>query len=141
MNHSHESAQRGVSPVIGVILMVAITVILAAVIATFVMGLGTGVQAESSAGVDVSTEGSVSTVTWVSAGNSEFLTVSVNEDDCLVGSDPDPETLESVGDSVTVDCNGLNDDETATITVTGDTSEGTTTVLRTETVPGGNAAA
>ncbi|WP_159899274.1 type IV pilin [Salinirussus salinus] len=33
---------RGVSPVIGVILMVAITVILAAVIATFVLGLGPG---------------------------------------------------------------------------------------------------
>lgn len=32
--------QDGVSPVIGVILMVAITVILAAVIATFVLGLG-----------------------------------------------------------------------------------------------------
>lgn len=32
---------RAVSPVIGVILMVAITVILAAVIATFVLGLGT----------------------------------------------------------------------------------------------------
>lgn len=31
---------RGVSPVIGVILMVAITVILAAVIGTFVLGLG-----------------------------------------------------------------------------------------------------
>lgn len=33
---------RGVSPVIGVILMVAITVILAAVIASFVLGLGQG---------------------------------------------------------------------------------------------------
>ncbi|WP_284007811.1 type IV pilin N-terminal domain-containing protein [Haloarcula pelagica] len=32
--------EQGVSPVIGVILMVAITVILAAVIATFVLGLG-----------------------------------------------------------------------------------------------------
>ncbi|WP_181692455.1 type IV pilin [Natronomonas sp. LN261] len=32
--------ERGVSPVIGVILMVAITVILAAVIGTFVLGLG-----------------------------------------------------------------------------------------------------
>jgi flagellin-like protein len=32
--------EDGVSPVIGVILMVAITVILAAVIATFVLGLG-----------------------------------------------------------------------------------------------------
>ncbi|WP_436934619.1 type IV pilin [Halovenus marina] len=35
---------RAVSPVIGVILMVAITVILAAVIATFVLGLGESVD-------------------------------------------------------------------------------------------------
>jgi flagellin-like protein len=34
--------ERAVSPVIGVILMVAITVILAAVIASFVLGLGSG---------------------------------------------------------------------------------------------------
>jgi len=36
--------ERAVSPVIGVILMVSITVILAAVIGTFVLGLGTQVQ-------------------------------------------------------------------------------------------------
>jgi|APHM01.1.fsa_nt_gi archaeal flagellin N-terminal-like domain len=42
---------RGVSPVIGVILMVAITVILAAVIAAFVLGLG-------------DTNGSTPNVTW-----------------------------------------------------------------------------
>ena len=35
-----EDSNRGVSPVIGVILMVAITVILAAVIGAFVLGLG-----------------------------------------------------------------------------------------------------
>ena len=35
-----EDSERGVSPVIGVILMVAITVILAAVIGAFVLGLG-----------------------------------------------------------------------------------------------------
>jgi len=35
-----DDGERGVSPVIGVILMVAITVILAAVIASFVLGLG-----------------------------------------------------------------------------------------------------
>ena len=38
---------RAVSPVIGVILMVAITVILAAVIGTFVLGLGDQVQQTS----------------------------------------------------------------------------------------------
>src|SRR6056297_1436136 len=36
--------ERGVSPVIGVILMVAITVILAAVIGSFVLGIGGEVQ-------------------------------------------------------------------------------------------------
>ncbi|MEG9194246.1 MAG: type IV pilin N-terminal domain-containing protein [Candidatus Methanoglobus sp.] len=36
--------EKGVSPVIGVILMVAITVILAAVIASFVFGMGTTVK-------------------------------------------------------------------------------------------------
>jgi flagellin-like protein len=39
--------ERAVSPVIGVILMVAITVILAAVIGTFVLGLGDQVQQTS----------------------------------------------------------------------------------------------
>ncbi|MEF8771593.1 type IV pilin N-terminal domain-containing protein, partial [Halodesulfurarchaeum sp.] len=36
--------KRGVSPVIGVILMVAITVILAAVIGSFVLGIGGDIQ-------------------------------------------------------------------------------------------------
>ncbi|MFB6283967.1 MAG: type IV pilin [Halobacteria archaeon] len=42
-----------VSPVIGVILMVAITVILAAVIGTFVLGLGNNVQENPRLGVSV----------------------------------------------------------------------------------------
>ena len=42
---------RAVSPVIGVILMVAITVILAAVIGTFVLGLGGNVSQNPQAGV------------------------------------------------------------------------------------------
>jgi len=49
---------RAVSPVIGVILMVAITVILAAVIGTFVLGLGDQVQSttpQASFGFDQST--------------------------------------------------------------------------------------
>lgn len=39
-----KSKEDAVSPVIGVILMVAVTVILAAVIAAFVFGMGSGVQ-------------------------------------------------------------------------------------------------
>jgi flagellin-like protein len=44
---SADEENRAVSPVIGVILMVAITVILAAVIGTFVLGLGDQVQQTS----------------------------------------------------------------------------------------------
>jgi flagellin-like protein len=44
--------ERAVSPVIGVILMVAITVILAAVIGTFVLGLGQNVQSTPQASFD-----------------------------------------------------------------------------------------
>ncbi len=44
---------RAVSPVIGVILMVAITVILAAIIGTFVMGLGNSVDSNVQAGAAV----------------------------------------------------------------------------------------
>ncbi len=62
------SDDRAVSPVIGVILMVAITVILAAVIGTFVLGLGdslgdTAPQASfSSSDVTVNTSGTNGTV-------------------------------------------------------------------------------
>ena len=44
---------RGVSPVIGVILMVAITVILAAVIGSFVLGIGGDVEATPTASISV----------------------------------------------------------------------------------------
>jgi flagellin-like protein len=47
--------EKAVSPVIGVILMVAITVILAAVIGTFVLGLGQGVQSAPQAQFTIET--------------------------------------------------------------------------------------
>jgi flagellin-like protein len=46
--------ERGVSPVIGVILMVAITVILAAVIGSFVLGLGQNTQKAPQASLTIS---------------------------------------------------------------------------------------
>jgi flagellin-like protein len=56
-----------VSPVIGVILMVAITVILAAVIASFVLGFGDNVSQSAQAGVDVDSD--ADDVTIVSLGS------------------------------------------------------------------------
>ena len=49
--------EEAVSPVIGVILMVAITVILAAVIAAFVFGMGSGVQTTKTVAVTASQNG------------------------------------------------------------------------------------
>ena len=54
---------RAVSPVIGVILMVAITVILAAVIGTFVLNLGDSVQQNATAGVTYNEDTDTLTVT------------------------------------------------------------------------------
>ena len=48
---SFKKGEDAVSPVIGVILMVAITVILAAVIGAFVFGMGSGVQRTYTVGV------------------------------------------------------------------------------------------
>jgi archaeal type IV pilus assembly protein PilA len=50
-----DGEDRGVSPVIGVILMVAITVILAAVIGAFVLGLGGDLESSSAPTISTST--------------------------------------------------------------------------------------
>jgi len=76
---------RAVSPVIGVILMVAITVILAAVIGTFVLGLGDQVQSttpQASFGFDTADSKEEVTVTHESGdtidSNNLNLTVTAN---------------------------------------------------------------
>jgi flagellin-like protein len=66
-----------VSPVIGVILMVAITVILAAVIGTFVLGLGEQVEQNARAGVNADVDNSADTVTLslTTLDNSDYVVV------------------------------------------------------------------
>ncbi len=49
----HDSSESGVSPVIGVVLMVAITVILASAIATFVLGMTTNIPVTRTLAVTV----------------------------------------------------------------------------------------
>jgi len=134
--------ERGVSPVIGVILMVAITVILAAVIASFVLGFGDDVSENVQAGADISStqgdqDGEV-TVTWISEGTADHLNISVSGDiDKLSSSDP--KTINQVGDTVT-----FSEDETdttagdnpteITVTVTAVGNGGTRTVVTQDTV-------
>ena len=89
--------ERAVSPVIGVILMVAITVILAAVIATFVTGLGQDVGGEINAGATIQADASNEeiTVTWSSSGTANEVEVEVDG--------TGTQTLSQVGDSYTYD--------------------------------------
>jgi flagellin-like protein len=113
---------RGVSPVIGVILMVAITVILAAVIGTFVLGLGEDIESEVQAGATIngSADSTTRTVTWTSQGTAESIKV-IDNTGTLQGSE-----ISSVGGSETVSTSG----EYSVVAVDGDRE----TVIRTFTV-------
>jgi len=73
--NDYSDDNRAVSPVIGVILMVAITVILAAVIGGFVLGLGDSLQSAPQAQLDAG-----------AAGNSD-LEISHNGGDAIVAGD------------------------------------------------------
>ena len=87
--------ERGVSPVIGVILMVAITVILAAVIGTFVLGLGDSVQQNAQAGVSFSQESldsggfevTVTVNSVQSADSIEYQVINAQDSDSDEGTD------------------------------------------------------
>ncbi|AWB26749.1 type IV pilin [Halococcoides cellulosivorans] len=86
-----------VSPVIGVILMVAITVILAAVIATFVLGLGDQLQTTSpqaSFNTDLDTSGTNDNLTIThSSGDS------ISASELYIINDGNEATWETVGSS------------------------------------------
>jgi len=131
---SKNTIDDAVSPVVGVILMVAVTVILAAVIASFVLDLGSNVQANPSAGVTFSevTDGSSNNaveVQVVALENADSLTVTGDVDSDY--------TISSVGETAVLGDSGwsspdatLSDDSSGSITVTG-TLDGKTSVIQT----------
>ncbi|MCG1004894.1 MULTISPECIES: type IV pilin [Halobacterium] len=131
---------RGVSPVIGVILMVAITVILAAVIASFVLGFGDSVSENVQAGADISqTNDGNASVTWISEGNADHLNVSVSDtaEVSWDGENTDVTNIElqQVGDTAKlVDDTTDGDEHTVTVTVTAVGSGGSRTVVTQEEV-------
>lgn len=69
--------ERGVSEVIGVVLMVAITVIIAAIVANTAMNLGSDVEESVQAGVtaDFDSANNKVDVVWVSNNNAQFVNV------------------------------------------------------------------
>ena len=108
---------RGVSPVIGVILMVAITVILAAVIASFVLGFGDSVQSNAQAGVTVDN----GNVTVTSLGSNTDGVYCTGGSATLNGNPSNATNLAGVGETI-VNCGGEN--------VVGVTEGNSSTVVR-----------
>ncbi len=102
--------ERAVSPVIGVILMVAITVILAAVIAAFVLDLGGSVGQEAQAGVSMEVDSAANEVQVevTSLGNSDH--VNLTSSDWSGSSAPSSAKNMKVGDAVTYAYNGGSGD-------------------------------
>jgi len=122
--------ERAVSPVIGVILMVAITVILAAVIAAFVLDMGNNMEEskEVQAGATFDTDDSAQsvTVTWTSQGSAESMEVRGCPDSAV--------PLSNVGSSTTIDTStsGCSAGDTVTaVAISGDQE----TTVGTETIP------
>jgi flagellin-like protein len=107
-----------VSPVIGVILMVAITVILAAVIASFVLGLGDSQQQTPTASFDFEYE---------SSSSGDTLTITHDGGDTLDGARLSVETTDSSGTSFSSSSGFAGDVSSGTsVTLTGGISSGST---------------
>ena len=129
--------ERAVSPVIGVILMVAITVILAAVVGSFVLGLAGDVsESAPTVQIDFNYNSEEGQVTLTHDGGSSFSSDTVR----LTGAG-DPIELDGwgngqvrAGDSVTIDI--PNAEEGGTLRVIWEGSSSSSVIAR-STVPSG----
>ena len=132
---------EAVSPVIGVILMVAITVILAAVIGTFVLGLGDQVQStapQASFSFDYDSSTTPSGGLYDGSGDGGTLTITHDGGDSITNSNvefkdgndgpisgPFSSADVAAGSSATVD---VNNDDTVRVTWTGESGDNTATL-------------
>jgi flagellin-like protein len=136
--------ESAVSPVIGVILMVAITVILAAVIASFVLGLGDSVsntapQASFTFDYDESSSTTTNQLANDGGGTDGELTITHDGGDTINGQrlevtdgtdtiSPTPfgdDTDVAAGSSLTID---IDNDDTVRIIFTGQSGDNTATL-------------
>ncbi|WP_224268348.1 type IV pilin [Haloprofundus salinisoli] len=127
--------ERAVSPVIGVILMVAITVILAAVIGTFVLGLGDQVgnsAPQASFDFSYSENGEGETVvTIVHAGGAD-----ISGEEISVQGAPEAYNSDSTLTSGSVISDGVVDGDTDTIRVVWENpAGGSSTIIAESQVP------
>jgi len=120
---------RGVSPVIGVILMVAITVILAAVIGTFVLGLGDSLEQAPQAQLDAEYDSDETTIV-INHNGGDALTegdVTITVEDSGGDHTADPITWTdnelTVGETLVVGDSSVSTGETYSVTVVHNPSE------------------
>ena len=121
---------RAVSPVIGVILMVAITVILAAVIGTFVLGLGDQVsESAPQASFSFDFDGSNVTITHEGGETLESSQITVDGDNSTpTGANNFTGDTISSGDSS--EYSGINSGETIRVIWTNPAGGETNTIAR-----------
>jgi len=130
--NDYSDDNRGVSPVIGVILMVAITVILAAVIGGFVLGLGGDLQSAPQAQISISAAGNGAVDISHDGGDAIASADLVVSDDGGASVNFDDQYAEdefSVGDSTTI--TGLTQANDVTVRLIHEPSE---SVIAEETV-------
>jgi flagellin-like protein len=130
LNEFVSGDSRAVSPVIGVILMVAITVILAAVIGTFVLGLGDSVQTNVQAGATVSADSANDriTVTFTSS-QTQGATLEVDLNAITSGGSDDSASLSTVGQSTTFTGLSNGDDYSVVVTAVSPDGESSTVIV------------
>ena len=117
--------ERAVSPVVGVILMVAITVIMAAVIGAFVYGYGGSMVQSKDVAAVARVQGTSLFVTYMGGPDQNLVTdltgTAVTADD-LTG------LTSAVGSSVEIDT-GVATDQSNHVVVTATFSDGTSAVV------------
>ena len=94
--------EEAVSPVIGVILMVAITVILAAVIAAFVFGMGSSVQSTKNVAVTAQQQGPNIVITYQGGADAQsvkYLAFSIADQGRVYSKDETGDTTASTSDA------------------------------------------
>lgn len=118
-----------VSPVIGVVLMVGITVILATVIGTFVLNLGNDLDRNVQAGVNVKGDAANNeiSVTFTSQRDAEYLIVNIGANGSW--SSGGDAVLSQVGNSVTYPTSGSLTDGDYQVLVTAYRKDQSTVVL------------
>ncbi|WP_338737596.1 type IV pilin N-terminal domain-containing protein [Haloplanus salilacus] len=127
---------RAVSPVIGVILMVAITVILAAVIGTFVLGLGNQVQdtaPQATFSFDFEENTGTYNVTATHDGGDTFTSENTNSLNLSASGESDQafDLSVSAGDSESID--SVDSETTVRVIWTSPNGDNTATIARTTT--------